>query len=433
MPVRIRCMAELKPLILLVSFAYPTRCPFLIADIADLRNHEFSRILLIKLSAVGDVVHTFPFLNRLRRRYPAARIDWVLKPAIAELVCHHPAIDNVVLYPDQVSAYRWQSWWPALAAGRSLIAELRSARYELVIDLHGQLRTAILAMATGAPRRVGFDRPRAEVWRASERNVPSLARKHAWQGAREGSWRAYTHRLSIPTLDMHAVDRYLRFGTMLGLAEDGVDFSFAIPASSVARADRLLRENFSSIDGLRLAIIAPGTVWETKHWSGDGFAQVARHLMRNNLIVVLIGSNGERAACQQVASAAPGAVNLAGLTTLSEVAALIGRAAICITNDSGPMHLAVALNRPVVSIFGPTDPLWIGPYREPNSVLSAAPACAPCYLRRLSRCPHHHACMRGVSAEAVIARIETILANENGRTTASPEREHGPIGAGCLD
>jgi heptosyltransferase I len=405
---------------------------FLIADSADLRNREFSKILLIKLSAVGDVVHTFPFLNRLRRRYPAARIDWVLKPAIAELVRHHPAIDNVLLYPHQASSHRRQSGWPALAAGSRLLAELRSAHYQLVIDLHGQLRTAILARATGAPHRIGFDRPRAQIWRGSERKIPSLARKHAWQGAREGSWLAYTHRLSIPTLDMHAVDRYLRFGSMLGLAEDGVDFSFAIPDRSAARADRLLREQFIDIADSRLAIVAPGTIWETKHWSAEGFAQVARHLIGKNLTVVLIGSNGERAVCQQVANAAPGAVNLAGLTTLSELAAIIRRATICITNDSGPMHLAVALNRPVISIFGPTDSLWIGPYRRSESVLSAALACSPCYLRWLSRCPHHHACMRRVSAQAVIERIETTLASEDGGTAEWLERQRGPLGARCL-
>jgi lipopolysaccharide heptosyltransferase I len=414
-----------------VGFCTARQGAFLTADVANLRNREFCRILLIKLSAVGDVVHTFPFLNRLRRHYPAARVDWVIKPAIAELVRHHPAIDNVVLYPQDASSHPWQMGWSAVAAGRRLIAELRSVRYELVIDLHGQLRTATLALATGAPQRIGFDRPRARVWRASARKLPSLARKHAWQGAREGSWLAYTHRLSIPTLDMHAVDRYLRFGSMLGLAEDGVDFSFAIPDSSVARTDHLLREHFSGFDDQRLAVIAPGTIWETKHWSSEGFAEVARHLMRKNLPVVLIGSKRERAVCQQVANAALGAVNLAGVTTLSELAAIIRRATICITNDSGPMHLAVALNRPVVSIFGPTDSLWIGPYRQPGSVLSAALACSPCYLRRLSRCPHHHACMRGIAAEEVIDRVEAILASENDRSAASVERTRGAAGAQC--
>jgi ADP-heptose:LPS heptosyltransferase len=104
--------------------------------------------------------------------------------------------------------------------------------------------------------------------------------------------------------------------------------------------------------------------------------------------------------------AAPGVVDLCGQTTLSELAALLHRSAGCITNDSGPMHLAVALERPVVSIFGPTDPLWIGPYRRRDAVLKAELSCAPCYLRELRRCPYDHACMREVSAEAVIDRVE---------------------------
>jgi ADP-heptose:LPS heptosyltransferase len=102
-------------------------------------------------------------------------------------------------------------------------------------------------------------------------------------------------------------------------------------------------------------------------------------------------------------------VNLASETNVSELAALIDRAAICVTNDSGPMHLAVALARPVVSIFGPTDPVWAGPYRRDNAVLRADLPCSPCYLRRLSRCRHGHACMHDVSAGAVIERVEGVL------------------------
>ena len=124
---------------------------------------------------------------------------------------------------------------------------------------------------------------------------------------------------------------------------------------------------------------------------------------------MLIGAARERAACDEVARLAAGAINLAGETTLAELAALIRRSTISITNNSGPMHLAVAVDRPVVSIFGPTDPIWIGPYGRPGAVLQAKLSCSPCYLRQLSRCPNDHACMRDVSASDVIERAETVL------------------------
>ena len=132
--------------------------------------------------------------------------------------------------------------------------------------------------------------------------------------------------------------------------------------------------------------MAPGTNWETKEWRREAFAEVARHFMQKGFAVTLIGSERERALCDEVAKLAPGAINLAGETTLSELAALISRATICVTNNSGPMHLAVALGRPVVSIFGPTDPVWAGPYRRDGAVLRAELPCSPCYLRQLSRC-----------------------------------------------
>jgi lipopolysaccharide heptosyltransferase II len=245
------------------------------------------------------------------------------------------------------------------------------------------------------------------VWEASPRTFPEQARKHAWQGAREGSWLAYTHHIPVPTLDLHAVDRYLNVGPILGLDAAPADFSFPIPRSAISRVEALLSEN--GANRAKLVVMAPGTVWETKHWGTDKFAQVARHFLSKGLAVILIGSPRERVVCEEVATLASGAVDLAGMTTLSELAALISRSVISITNDSGPMHLAVALDRPVISIFGPTDPIWIGPYQRANGVLRADLECSPCYLRRLKHCHHGHACMRSVSAVDVIDRSEIIL------------------------
>src|SRR5262249_17429691 len=121
-----------------------------------------------------------PVLNKLRRRYRTARIDWLITPANAELIRHHPALDNVIEFARHEWTQTWRPGWSAVRGVMNLAAALRSARYDLVIDLHGQFRSAFFTLATGAPVRIGFDRPRRAVWRASDRTLPALARRHAW-------------------------------------------------------------------------------------------------------------------------------------------------------------------------------------------------------------------------------------------------------------
>jgi heptosyltransferase-1 len=374
---------------------------------SDLKRRDFQRILLIKLSAVGDVLHTIPVLNKLRKRYPAARIDWLAAPEIAELLRHHPGINNVI----EFARGEWSEPWrlrPFANTGR-LAASLRATRYDLVIDMHGQFRTAVFTLATGAPVRIGFDRPRAQVWAASDRELSEAARRHAWQGARELSWLAYTHHIRLPTLEVHALDRYLSIGPMLGLDESAADFTFPVPPAARTRVASLLSRRGVVDAASGLIIIAPGTIWETKAWREEGFAEVARHFLNQGFAVVLAGAPRERALCAQIVGDAPGAINLAGETSLTELVALVDRASLCVTNDSGPMHLTVARGRPVVSIFGPTDPIWVGPYGRLDAVLQSKIACAPCYLRTLARCPHQHACMRDITAAAVIERAQRLL------------------------
>jgi ADP-heptose:LPS heptosyltransferase len=292
------------------------------------------------------------------------------------------------------------------------VFRLRSRRYDLVIDLQGQLRSAILALATGADVRIGFDRPRPEIRRTSQRKLPAEAWRHCWKGAREGAWMAYSHRIALPTIDLHAVDRYLCLGPMLGLDQDPPDFSFVVPADAVDPVEQLLSDHGirGPIEQSAPIVLAPCTRWETKHWRSEGFCEVARHFTAKGRAVVLIGSAEERIDCDAIAAAAPGTLNLAGRTSVPELAALLRGCAVCVTNDSGPMHLAVALDRPVVSMFGPSDPLWIGPYRRPDAVINASLPCSPCYLRELSRCPYDHACMQQISSSTVIERIEATLA-----------------------
>jgi lipopolysaccharide heptosyltransferase I len=372
----------------------------------DLRNKEFKRILLIKPSAVGDVIHALPVVAKLRQRYPNARIDWMLTPHIADLVGNHPAISNVVLFQRQAYGRPWRDWSKSTGDFARFMVQLHEANYDLVLDLHGQFRSAFFALVTGASTRIGFDRPRERVRRAG-RDLPDQAFVHGWTGAREGSWLAYTHRIRMTTLDTHAAERYLLLGDMLGFPPGPPDFTVPVPAAAHQSVNRILENN--GLSGKELAVLAPGTLWETKHWPAEYFAEVAGYFLKMGWGVVLAGSGKDRAVCQKVSGLAPDVVDLSGKTKVSELAALISRAAMCVTNDSGPMHLAAALGAPLVAIFGPTDSIWVGPYGQPDSVLRAGLACSPCYLRRIKDCPFGHACMKQVTPALVIQRIERLL------------------------
>jgi lipopolysaccharide heptosyltransferase I len=377
-------------------------------DTSGVQSAEFSRILLIKPSALGDVVHTIPVLVKLRARYPRARIDWLITPENAEIVRCHPALSNVVLFARRDFSKRGRKW-RAVLAFLDLLKQIRRAQYDLVIDMHGQVRSAFFSLISGARVRIGFDRPIKRALTVSAehdlRNLPS----HGWRGAREGSWIAYTHRIPIPTLDVHAIDRYLWVAPLLGLDDDPPDLTIHLSSETTFKVRRLLEEH--GVPASRqLVVLVPGTIWETKHWTIEGFAGVARAFLRDGFAVALAGTKRDQQRCRQIAAAAPGACDFSGKTTPAELAALIQRAEVAVTNDSGSMHVAASLGKPMVSVFGPTNPVHIGPYQRPESVVRVDLPCSPCNYRRLSQCPFDHACMTQVTSAMVVERVQKILA-----------------------
>ncbi len=377
-------------------------------DASELQSTEFSRILLIKPSALGDVVHTIPVLVKLRARYPGARIDWLITPENAEIVRCHPALSNVVLFARRDFSKPGRRW-RALLAFFGLLKQIRRTKYDLVIDMHGQVRSAFFALVSGARVRIGFDRPiKRELTVSAEhdlKNVPN----HGWRGAREGSWIAYTHRISIPTLDVHAIDRYLWVGSLLGFDDEPPDLAIHLSPETIHTVERLLEEHGVPA-GKPLVVLVPGTIWETKHWTIEGFAGVAREFLRQGFAVALAGTKRDETRCQQIAAAAPGTIDLCGKTTPADLAALIRRAEVAVTNDSGSMHVAASLGKPMVSVFGPTNPVHIGPYQRPESVVRVDLPCSPCNYRRLSQCPFDHACMKQVTPAIVVERVRKIVA-----------------------
>ena len=377
------------------------------SDALALGSAEFSRVLLIKPSALGDVVHTLPVLVKLRARYPQARIDWLITPENAEVVRYHPALSNVVLFARGDFSKRGRRW-RAFLSFVDLLKQIRRAKYELVIDMHGQVRSAFFTLISGARVRIGFDRPIKRGLTMSVehdlKNVPN----HGWRGAREGSWIAYTHRIPIPTLDVHAIDRYLWIAPLLGLDANPPDLTIHLSPEAADRVNRLL-EGHGVPASKPLVVLVPGTIWETKHWTIEGFAGVARQFLQDGFAVALAGTRRDQQRCRQIAAAAPGTCDLSGKTTPADLAALIRRAEVAVTNDSGSMHVAASLGKPAVSVFGPTNPVHIGPYERPESVVRVDLPCSPCNYRRLSQCPFDHACMKQVTSAMVVERARKVL------------------------
>ena len=328
------------------------------------------RILIIKPSAIGDVVHALPVLNLVRRRWPEAQVSWVITPACAGLVENHPQVDEVIRFERELWSRTWRS--PrALANLIRFAREIRARKFELVIDLQGLLRSGWIAAQSKAPVRVGF------------------------ANAREFGWMFYTHRVPMRWED-HAIDRNLCMSEALGLGRGPVEFVFAVDDSDRDSVGRLLPP------GRRFAVLLPGTNWQTKKWPVEKFAALVRPLQKCfDLASVVAGSADER----ELAAAIPGAIDLCGRTSLRQLVALLERATLVIANDSGPMHIAAALGRPMIVLHGPTSPLRTGPYGHLDSVVRLDLPCSPCFSRRCS----HQSCLRWLGIEPVLELAERQL------------------------
>ena len=343
------------------------------SQISNLRSEishlKFDRILILKPSAIGDVVHTLPILNLLRKRFPAAHIAWLVTPACAGVLENHPQLDDVILFERK----RWASWWfhpTRFLELRRFIRNLHAHEFDLVLDLQGLFRSGWLARRSKAPVRVGF------------------------ANARELAWAFYTHRVPIDTPEQHAIDRYLKLVKFIGCDDGPIEYVFPHDDSD--------RAHVASQAPRPYALLAPGTNWPTKRWPVERFAALPPLLKeRFGLDAVVVGGPAER----ELAARIPGATNLAGQTTLRQLCALIERAAVVISNDSGPMHVAAAMKRPLVALFGPTNPIRTGPHNRPDAVLRLDIPCSPCYSRHCS----HQSCLQWIQVEPVLRAVELQL------------------------
>ncbi|MBK8271183.1 MAG: glycosyltransferase family 9 protein [Planctomycetes bacterium] len=378
---------------------------------SELASRDFERILIIKPSSPGDIIHALPILRKLRERYPKAHLAWLVATPFVNLIDADPALEEVIPFDRKRFAQIGRSIGVTTEFIR-YVKSLRARRFDLVIDLQGLIRSGFMSWFSGARERIGF------------------------RDAREGAWIFYNRRIGRLPADMHAADKLLALGGMLGLSEAKPDFRVAVTQEDRAHADGLLVEAGIG-KGQPFAVLVPGTRWETKRWPAERYGELARVLMeRHGMPSVLVGAEADFADGELAVGASrvtprsrksesfvalastsdantsshsspspqpspfegegvgAAARNLCGKTTFRQLAALIDRAAVVVTADSAPMHIAAAHGRPLVALFGPTNPVRTGPYGRLDDVLRLPLECSPCYFRKLSQCPFGQKCMR---------------------------------------
>jgi len=293
-----------------------------------------NRILIVKLGALGDVIHAIPVAAALRRAFPDARIDWLVSSKHDEILDLVPVIDRPIAVDDRDQSAGGRSLWRA-------IGELRRTHYDVVLDLQGLIKSAILARLSGAPRVIGFSSGYAR------EGLARVFYHQAYDAGRRG--------LYDPAETRHVVRINLGVLTLLGINDAAAEFPIADVDSVVARW---------AIDHARgrYALLNPGAAWPNKRWPPERFGRLAAELRTlHDLTSVVLWGPGEEALAQSVVEAGGGAALLTPRTSIADLVALARGATVMVSGDTGPTHIAVAVGTPLVGLFGPTRAVRNGP------------------------------------------------------------------------
>jgi lipopolysaccharide heptosyltransferase I len=342
------------------------------------------KILIIKISSLGDVLHAFPAVAIIAEKYKNAQIDWLINPAFASILEYNKCVNRVIPFPRRELA----SPFTFPKAFINLIREIRREKYDLVIDLQGLLRSAFFAKFARTSVIAGFDSPK-------EKAAAFF----------------YNRKISIGGEYVHAVDKNVAFiSKFFGLPFNVPDSAFPENSRNMDNlAGILWNKNISRSD--LIIGIAPGARWESKQWPPQFFAKVMDSLEGRipGCRFILLGSADELETCRKISSSCEKArpVIIAGETGIGELVEAIRISKCLLCNDSGPMHIAASLKIPVFAMFGPTNPDKTGPYGKAHSVFQPELSCIKCLKRY---CPDkNYACHKSVNPDLVADRIVSIL------------------------
>jgi lipopolysaccharide heptosyltransferase I len=299
------------------------------------------RILIVRLSSFGDVIQSVPVLNALRDHFPEAYISWVVRGRPGELLQGHQALDELIVLPPNWLRRPWE-WW-------RLFRRLRKLAPDVSVDLQCLAKTAVVSCLAGARQRIGFDGP---------------------FGRELTRWVNNTRVLPSKT---HVVDQYLELLRPLGISHPVVRFDLPDYAAETAMIATFLRQH--GLEEKNFVVLNPGASWASKRWPPERYAQVARHLQQTQGLrsLVVWAGQEEKAWAEEIVHKAASQAVLAPPTNLRELAAILRRARLFVGSDTGPLHLAAAVDTPCVGLFGPMPAERCGPYGVDHIALQKAP------------------------------------------------------------
>lgn len=311
-------------------------------------SKQLKNILIIKPSALGDIVLALPALAALRKSFPDAKISWLVRPAFASLLQGHPYLDNIILFDRKFLGKAWCD--PAATKALwTLIGQLRRAKFDAVIDFQGLFRTASIGWLTGCKNRIGM------------------------ANAREFGHIFYTQKIPQTKQDIHLVDYYLKITRAAGADYTEPEFVLPQDESAAESVTKLLNDH--NIPSDNYAVFVPGSAHDDKCWPVENFAALAEKINAQfGMSIIATGTEPEKAVVEKIKNIANVTItDLAGKTNIPQLIALLKNAKLVVSNDTGPGHIAAALNVPVILIFGRSNPARVAPYKRPNCFTAVAP------------------------------------------------------------
>jgi len=311
-------------------------------------SDTYKKILIIKPSALGDIVMAMPAYEAIRKSFPEAKISWLVRPEFAPLLELLPSLDEIIIF-DRKLLTKWWCNYKSFTALTDLIRKLKRSKFDVVVDFQGLFRTGILTWLTGCKKRFGM------------------------KNAREFAPLFYDHKVDPPEKSIHVADYYIEIAKEMKAQLHYAQFHLTPELPDAAKVQGYMSSD--KLEPAQYVVLIPGSANPLKRWPAENFAKIADKIAEDYALkIVVVGTEAEKNITKRIANLSNVKIyDYAGKTNLPELAYLLNTAALVVANDTGPGHIAAALGSPLVMILGPSNPHMVGPWKRPECVVAIAP------------------------------------------------------------